>query len=99
MGTDLLRDPWVGDLGGHLDFLAPDRRPDKPCANLDYYHRAMKVEAKKLKARRRALYSYACRGGCGKKRTSLIYLRATDQICRKCRRGAPPPNQPSLFQP
>jgi len=50
----------------------------------------------KLKAHRRAIYSYPCRV-CGKKRYSLVYLRAIDRVCRKCRKEIPPANQPSLF--
>jgi hypothetical protein len=50
----------------------------------------------KLQAKRRAIYSYPCRI-CGKKRYSLVYLRALDRVCRRCRKELPPPNQPSLF--
>lgn len=51
----------------------------------------------KLKAKRRAIYSYPCRI-CGKKRFSLVYLRALDRVCRKCKKGDPPPNQEPLFE-
>lgn len=50
----------------------------------------------KIKAKRRALYFYIC-AECGKKRDSLIYTRATDQVCSICRKNKVPENQPSLF--
>ena len=50
-----------------------------------------------LKATRRALYRYVCRQ-CTKSRYSFVYDRAAqDQICRKCRREMPNPNQAPLF--
>jgi hypothetical protein len=48
------------------------------------------------KPKRRALYKYIC-SGCGKKRDSLIYNRATGEVCTICKRNQVPENQPSLF--
>ena len=48
------------------------------------------------KIKRRALYKYICHG-CGKKRNSLIYDRASGEMCRLCRNNEVPENQPSLF--
>ena len=48
-----------------------------------------------LKATRRALYRYVC-AGCGKKRYSFKYDKASEeQRCRKC--PLPNPNQATLF--
>jgi predicted SprT family Zn-dependent metalloprotease len=49
-----------------------------------------------LKAKRRAIYPYSC-ANCGKRRLSLVYLRASGKVCSKCRREKVPENQPSLF--
>ena len=51
---------------------------------------------KHLKAKRRATYPYIC-ASCRKKRMSLVYDRAVNSICSKCRRDGPAPNQPTLF--
>lgn len=51
---------------------------------------------KKLKAKRRAEYSFVCIG-CEKNRVSYKYVRAIERLCRNCRRSLPPKNQPSLF--
>jgi len=49
-----------------------------------------------LKVPRRALYLFTCEG-CGFKRSSVKYRRASSKQCRNCRRRAVPENQPSLF--
>jgi hypothetical protein len=54
----------------------------------------MKKQNKKPK--RRALYKYIC-SGCGKKRDSLVYDRATGEVCTVCKRNQVPENQSSLF--
>jgi hypothetical protein len=51
---------------------------------------------KTKKTKRRALYIYTC-ATCGKKRSSLIYVRATGEVCSICRKNQVPENQPSLF--
>lgn len=48
-----------------------------------------------LRTPRRALYKYVC-SGCGKRRYSLVYVRAVGKACTKCARTRPE-NQPSLF--
>jgi len=49
-----------------------------------------------LKTKRRAIYSYEC-VRCGEKRSSLIYSRAVDGVCRLCRASENNENQGSLF--
>lgn len=51
---------------------------------------------KTQRTRRRALYFYTC-ASCNEKRASLIYVRATGEICAKCRKNQIPENQMSLF--
>jgi hypothetical protein len=51
---------------------------------------------KTRKTKRRALYFYTC-ASCNEKRASLIYVRATGEVCAKCRKNQIPENQLSLF--
>ena len=46
----------------------------------------------------RKLNFYVCKGKCGKKRQSLIYLRALEGTCMKCKRSViVNENQKSIF--
>lgn len=49
-----------------------------------------------LKTKRRAIYPYEC-VKCGENRSSLIYSRAVEGVCRLCRNSEQSAGQRSLF--
>lgn len=44
----------------------------------------------------RKLYPYTCRG-CGRKRHSLLFVRANGEMCHPCKKRQPNPDQGTLF--
>jgi len=51
---------------------------------------------KNIKPARRALYKYTC-SVCGKIRSSLVYGRAKNKICTKCRGEEINENQSNIY--